>query len=61
MKTSVEINIIAEVNIFDYRKVNLVKMTTGLSPKQFQDTDGTIWFPTELSNFEHLITNIEKI
>lgn len=48
------INIIAELNMFNYTKVRLVNMIMGDSPKQFQDSDGNIWFSTELSNFNHL-------
>ena len=54
VKIIVKINIIAEVNIFNHRRVNLVKMIIGLSPKQFEDRDGNIWFAKELSNFEHI-------
>ncbi len=51
----VEINIIANLWIFDYRPVALVKMhLSETRPKQFEDSCGNLWNDSELTNFYHL-------
>ena len=52
---TIEINVIAYVNIFNYKMVNLVRLhESPNSPKQFEDKSGNLWFTSELSNFTNL-------
>lgn len=49
-----KINAVAELNIFNYNPVVLVKMHISDSrPKQFEDSCGNLWNANELSNFYH--------
>ena len=53
---TVPVNIIATVNVFTNNNtvVNIVFMhINDVSPKQFEDTFGNLWFAKELSNFIH--------
>jgi hypothetical protein len=48
------INAVAELNIFNYNPVVLVKMhISDTRPKQFEDSCGNLWNVNELSNFYH--------
>jgi hypothetical protein len=50
-----DVNIVAHLNIFEDKPVVLVKMHTSESrPKQFEDSCGNLWYPSELSNFYHI-------
>lgn len=54
MKNSkeIQINIFANVLDFSYR-IHLISMhINGVSPKQFEDTNGNLWYPNEIFNFE---------
>ncbi len=50
----VSINIIANVLDFDH-SFKLVRMhLSDTAPKQFEDSDGNLWFPNEIYNLIHL-------
>ena len=49
------VNIIASLNIFDYKQVHLVKChISDNRPKQFEDNFGNLWNVEELSIFNHI-------
>jgi hypothetical protein len=51
----VKVNIIAELNVFNFKQVHLVFMHLSTTrPKQFEDNFGNLWNPEELSNFNHV-------
>lgn len=51
----VPVNIIANLNIFNYKQIQIVAMhLSDTRPKQFEDNFGNLWYPTELSNIEHI-------
>jgi len=53
MKT-VSINILASVLEFNFR-FHLVKMhLSDTAPKQFEDSDGNLWFAREIYDLNHL-------
>lgn len=55
MTQVIKVNIVALLNIFDYRSVQIVNMHLNPnSPKQFEDSFGNLWYASELSNFQHI-------
>jgi hypothetical protein len=53
--TVVSVNIIASLNMFNYKTIQLVNMhLSETRPKQFEDQFGNLWYASELNNFIHI-------
>jgi hypothetical protein len=55
MTQVVPVNIIALLNIFNNKQVQIVNMhISNTRPKQFEDNFGNLYYADELSNFQHI-------
>jgi hypothetical protein len=58
MNVVVAVNIIALLNIFNNKRVNIVNIhMSNTRPTQFEDQFGNLYYHSELSNFENLKIN----
>ena len=57
----VNVNITADLNIFESKSVHLVKMhLSETRPKQFEDSFGNLWYSSEISNLVHNYTYLKQ-